>query len=141
YRHNTKNFLLTASFPTAGSKPSAIHSDGKFIWVADSADQRVSRYSVDGKKLNRITDHAIIETDPIAIQRHGRDLWILDGKTLDVGRYRVGSDLKRTGSVNLTTVMPKDAMIRGFVIDGKYLWVLTQGPTYMYRIDLRRLKF
>lgn len=141
YLHDNKNFLLRASFPSAGITPSAIHSDGNFIWVSDTAAKQVSRYSFDGKNLNLIASHPIIEADPIALHRHGRDLWILDGRTLIIGRYRVGSDLKRTGSANLTTVVPKDAMIRGFVIDGKYLWVLTQGPTYLHRIDLRKLQF
>jgi hypothetical protein len=142
HRHDT--MIVRQSFDAPGDMPHGLHWDGQHLWTTDvskDAARRVYRHSFDTTRLAVLASFSVKEKNPIAVHRDRSMLWVLDGTTLRVGRYRIGSSLQYLGSADLGSLIPEGKRVTGFAADIDSVWVLTQNPSRLHRIDKRRLSF
>ena len=74
-----------------------------------------------------------------AINIQAKRLWAMDGKAREVTLFRLQKPLKTLGTYDLDPFI-RGATPTGLSISGKNAWIVTENPSAILRIPLRKLK-
>ena len=83
--------------------------------------------------------YAIPGVNVTALQLRGRRVWALDGKARVIEVFRLQKDLKQLASLDLDPFL-RGGTPTGLAIEGSDAWVVTENPSAIVRVPLRKLK-
>lgn len=124
--------------------PSAIFSDGEYIWVADLQTEDVTQYllarSLTGASLTPLGPLRLPGVRPAAILVGDGKLWVLDGATHKIFRYKIeGSRAVAVDWSDLSRWLPLSRGLAGMAWDGRNVWIAQDAPAALQRFEPRHL--
>ena len=107
--------------------PRGMFSDGKTLWVADTEDDKIYAYKLDGKTrdADRDLDLTGDNADPWGIWSDGETMWVSDTQDDKVYAYQL-SDGSHV-SANDITLDDENGVPLGIWSDGTTIWVVDDG--------------
>jgi hypothetical protein len=138
YRHDPGSLSLLEKYPAPGWRPSAIYQDGNHAWVSDAK----KIYGLAVNEAFRETESRISGVQqPVGIVRVGDWLWVADAENSQIARFQISKGLKPRGRASISHLVPAEARISGIAVSSGWLWIVTDGPSELHRIPIKRISF
>ncbi len=134
----TADHQVNASFDTPGKKPMGLFHDGTDLWSSDLDEKKL--YQHRGNDIEDIKDeYAIPEIALTSLAMRNNRVWILDGNSRELSVHRLQKPLKSLGAFDLDPFL-KGATPTGFAFEGKDVWLLTENPSKLIRVPLKKIE-
>lgn len=134
----TADHQVNASFDTPGKKPMGLFHDGTDLWSADLEEKKL--YQHRGNDIEDIKDEFVIPDITLgALAMRNNRVWILDSNSRELSVHRLQKPLKPLGAFDLDPFL-KGATPTGFSFQGKDVWILTENPSRLIRVPLRKIE-
>lgn len=138
YRHGTAGNYAVLDVYKAGPEVSSISWDGKHLWAV-SAGGKLTRYLA-GETLAQEGVYRMPEGRTAGISISDGKLWLLDPESGRLSAYKPGVKPELLSAADIKSLLPSGA-VSGFSVAGDHLWVITEDPSVLARIDLKVIKF
>lgn len=140
YEHAlTDDYAVRRTFANPNRRPSALHWDGSRLWIADARTNTLYEYTV-GSSLVPARQFTLPPgMTPVGLHVANGLVWVLDANSRAIYRYRVRALLEPVDSVSLQARIAAPRRPAGFVVDDRALWITTDGPPELHRLELRSL--
>lgn len=125
-------------FEVPDTRPTALAWDGRELWVYDSGAGMLRRYGV-GERLALIREWPL-ETSPAGLHVADELVWVVEKATRKIVRYRVGPFLEPFDTIDLGRWLPADRKVAGFAVHGGAIWILTNAPSAVHRLQLSAVR-
>lgn len=134
----TPEHQIIREITTPAKSPAGLFWDGRDLWSADTESQTLYRHK--GNDPEEILDQFQIPDAKITsfYIRENR-VWTVDRDARVVSVFRLQNPLKALGSFDLDPFLEK-AVPSGLWVHKSNLWIVTESPTRLLRIPLRKLK-
>lgn len=134
----TIDHQVMSSFDTPGSQPIGLFFDGTDLWSGDQTARKIYRHR--GNDVEDIRDEFTLPDGTLsALAIRDNRLWLLDGKSRELAVYRLQKPLRQLGIFDLDPFL-KGATPSGFYLEGKTVWVVTENPSALIKIPLKKLE-
>lgn len=134
-RSKTSDHVTFETF-RAPANTAGLALDGTSIWTTGKG--RLYRLRADDP-----TDVAetfdMPDVTVTALQLRNRRVWVLDGKSREIAVFRLQKDLKPLATLDLDPFLRGGAPT-GLAISGSDAWIVTENPSAIVRVPLRKLK-
>ena len=124
-------------FELPQTRPTSIAWDGREVWVFDALARRLRQYTI-GDTLAPVRDWAL-EGEPAGLHVADDLVWVAEASTRRIVRYRAGPELELFDTLDLGRWLPATSRVAGFAVDAGVLWVLTESPSEIHRLELGAL--
>ena len=133
-------------YATPNRLPAALSGDNENLWAADAQAAVVYRYlighSLNGVSLTPLNQYNLTGAPAANLYAAEGRLWILDSPTRRLTRYSYDAGtLAAVDAADLGSRLPPGAAVKGLVVGGDFLWVLTAEPAVLHRFALRGLRW
>ncbi|MEI7530189.1 MAG: hypothetical protein WCK76_14725, partial [Elusimicrobiota bacterium] len=128
------------TYPEAGSGVSALFWDGKYLWAGGAPGGQLNRY-LPGGSLAPAGSYAMPAVGSPGISISGETLFTLDTAAGKLCAYKLGGAMEPFEEAGLAAFLPRKGRVAGFAMDNTYLWLITENPAELRRVNLSRLKF
>jgi hypothetical protein len=132
YKIKADTVRVEEVYPTPGHRPMSLAYDGRWLWLTDRDNGRIDRIDPETAALTRSVGAPGFS--PVGLAWDGQAMWLTDSGTGRLTRMR-GRRLQRRDVVAADDWFLRDRDAR-LAHDGRSLWVLPEGETYLRRLIL-----
>lgn len=137
--HETaEGFPAKACYVNAERRPSALHWDGRQLWLADARTETVQSLGIAGAALAMQSQHSLPGVRAAGLHVEGDALWVLDAEGGRLLRYELKTLAAPEGQAPLSA-WTEGSRPAGFVVKEGRLNLLLERPARLRSVPLSEL--
>ncbi len=129
---------IQKTYANPDRSPTAVYWDGQFLWVYQVKSEVLFQCSV-GDSLVPQRQYTLPGIVPTGLYVSGGMLWTYDLHTRRLFRFRLGVLASPLDSADLDRWLPPRSLVTGFAVGPSHLYVVTDAPPELHRVELKRL--